>query len=81
MSAVLEELKRRRKLYLDAEEAILVAGQDYKIGGRTFTRANLKEIKSMIDRLEIRISQLDPSSSGGRRLGTITGIRVIPKND
>lgn len=81
MSEVLEELRRRRKLYLDAEEAILVAGQDYKIGGRTFTRANLKEIKGEIDKLEIRISQLDPSSSGGRRLGTVTSVRVIPKND
>ncbi len=81
MGAVLDELKRRKQLYLDAEEAILTAGQDYKIGGRTFTRANLKEIKDAIKNLEIRISQEDPSSTGGRRLGTISTVRIMPKND
>ncbi len=40
MGAVLDELKRRKQLYLDAEESIWTAGQDYKIGGRTYTKDN-----------------------------------------
>lgn len=81
MSQYLDDLKRRKQMYVEAEEAILIGSQEYKVGGRVFTRANLKEVQDMIRELEKRISQEDPSATGGRRLGSISSIRVIPKND
>ena len=38
----------RLKQYLEAEKAILIAGQSYKIGNRTLTRADLAEIRDEI---------------------------------
>lgn len=54
----------RLDLYLAAEAKVL-AGQSYSIGGRSLTRANLKEIREGIDYWESKIQQL---SSGGRRV-------------
>ena len=44
-------LNQRLKLYLDAEKAIMIAGQSYKIGNRTFTRADLAEVRREISSL------------------------------
>lgn len=41
---------RRLKLYLEAEEKIL-QGQSYTISNRTLTRANLSEVRKVIDDL------------------------------
>lgn len=41
----------RLKQYLEAEQAILVSGQSYKIGNRTLTRADLAEIRKQINSL------------------------------
>ena len=38
-------LNERLKQYLSAEQSILVAGQSYRIGNRTLTRADLSEIR------------------------------------
>lgn len=59
--------------YLECLNAIAVAGQSYSISGRTFTRANLKEVSQMlaetqaaIDRLNgTRTTQVYPNFSGG----------------
>ncbi len=47
-SAVLND---RLKQYLEAEQAILVAGQSYRIGNRMLTRADLSEIRKEINAL------------------------------
>ena len=47
-SAVLND---RLKKYLEAEQAILVAGQSYRIGNRMLTRADLSEIRKEINAL------------------------------
>lgn len=44
-------LNERLKQYLEAEKAILVAGQSYRIGNRTLTRADLSEIRKEINDL------------------------------
>lgn len=44
-------LNDRLKQYLEAEQAILVAGQSYRIGNRTLTRADLSEIRKEINAL------------------------------
>ena len=38
-------MNARLKQYLEAEKAILVGGQSYRIGNRTLTRADLAEIR------------------------------------
>ncbi|WP_418544778.1 DUF6148 family protein [Phascolarctobacterium faecium] len=44
-------LNERLKQYLEAEKAILVAGQSYRIGNRMLTRADLSEIRKEINDL------------------------------
>lgn len=44
-------LNERLKQYLSAEQAILVAGQSYRIGNRTLTRADFSEIRQEIKAL------------------------------
>ena len=44
-------MNARLKQYLEAEKAILVGGQSYRIGNRTLTRADLAEIRSEIKSL------------------------------
>ena len=46
-----EALNLRLKQYLEAEKAILIAGQSYKIGNRTLSRADLSEIREAISSL------------------------------
>jgi hypothetical protein len=53
----LETKKARLKLYLRAEIAIL-SGQSYEIEGLKLTRANLKDVQSMIARLEADVAKL-----------------------
>lgn len=45
-------LAERLQMYYDAEQAILVGGQSYRIGNRTLTRADLAEVRAEIKRLE-----------------------------
>ena len=57
MSEKLEIKKARLKLYLAAEKAIL-SGQAYKMEGLELTRANLKDVQNMIQRLEAQVENL-----------------------
>ena len=45
----LEEYKARLEMYYQAEEAILNGAQSYSLGSRNLTRANLSEVRQMID--------------------------------
>ena len=61
-------LNMRLKQYLEAEKAILIAGQSYKIGNRTLTRADLAEIRDEIRSLMSAGATVDSSGNGrGRR--------------
>lgn len=53
-----ELLNQRLKQYVVAEEAILT-GQSYQIGDRRLTRANLSEVRKMIDNLLSQGATLD----------------------
>ena len=44
-----------------AIEAVLLGGQAVKIGSRTVTRADLKQLRSMRDELEAQIAAATPS--------------------
>lgn len=58
--------KQRLEMYYAAEEAVLGAAQSYSIGGRSLTRANLADIRAMIDQLENEIAVLENRESGKR---------------
>lgn len=53
----------RLTLYYKAEKAIL-SGQSYEIEGLKLTRANLKDVQSMISSLESKISALKAQLRG-----------------
>lgn len=62
-----EALNLRLKQYLEAEKAILIAGQSYKIGNRTLTRANLSEIQEAISSLIAAGATVDGNGKGHAR--------------
>ena len=59
-----EAANLRLKQYIEAEKAILVAGQSYKIGNRALTRANLSEIREAISSLIASGATVDGSGNG-----------------
>ena len=61
----------RLTLYYKAEKAIL-AGQSYEIEGLKLTRANLKDVQSMIEALEKKISALNAQLRGRTRFRVVT---------
>ena len=58
------ELNERLQVYLEAEKAILVGGQNYKIGNRLLTRADLAAVQTEILRLKALGATTDTSSTG-----------------
>lgn len=63
---MVEMKKRRLRLYLEAEAAIL-RGQAYTIGDRQLTRANLSEVRKQIDILEAEISATEKGRGNCKR--------------
>jgi len=59
-------LNRRLKLYVEAEEKIL-QGQSYTISNRTLTRADLSEVRKVIDDLLAQGATLDDMENLTRR--------------
>ena len=61
----IEILKSRLQLYLAAEAAIL-RGQEYRLGDRSLRRADLSEVRKMIDYLSEEIERLEGGNIGKR---------------
>lgn len=68
----LKRYKRQREMYLSAEEAVLNA-QEYSIGTRRVTKADLSEITKMIQYLDRQIDTLE--GKGKRRT-----YQIIPRD-
>jgi hypothetical protein len=77
MSTRLEVLKNRLQQYLDCEAAILSGAQEYSIGSRRLTRADLSEIAEMIRYLEREIAN-EEAKANGRGRNRVIGI--IPRD-
>jgi hypothetical protein len=73
----IEKKKARLELYYTAEEQILGGAQSYTLGSRSLTRANLSEIKQMIDTLEDEIAELEGLKAGKRPRKAVA---VIPRD-
>lgn len=55
----LDVVNKRLALYLEAESKILEGAQSYTIGSKTLERANLKEVREMIDNLILKKKELE----------------------
>lgn len=77
MSSRLETLKSRLQQYLDCEAAILSGAQEYSIGSRRLTRADLSEIGKMIRYLESEIA-IEEARINGKGRNRVVG--VIPRD-
>ena len=64
IDARLIEVKERLANYMLAETTILKTGQDYSIGDRSLSRANLKEIRQEIKNLQNECDRLENGSLG-----------------
>lgn len=60
-----EALQKRLELYIEAEQKILLGAQNYTIGSRTLTRADLGTIRKAIDDLAAQLDALE--LKGGRQ--------------
>ena len=74
----LEQYRKRLEAYRKAELAVLDGGQSYKIGSRSFTRANLNEIADTIGYLERRVAELETELATGN--GKRKAVRVLPRD-
>lgn len=74
-------LNERLKQYLSAEQSILVAGQSYRIGNRTLTRADLSEIRKEINDLIAAGATTDDGQSrrSNRTIQVIMRVRKIKR--
>lgn len=77
MTTRLEMLRSRLQQYLDCEAAILSGAQEYTLGSRRLTRANLAEISEMIQYLEREIANEEAKVAG---IGRNRVIGVIPRD-
>ncbi len=65
-------MNARLRQYLEAEKAILISGQSYKIGNRTLTRADLATIRKEINALVAAGATTDDNAPRrGRRTAQI----------
>jgi hypothetical protein len=77
VGARLDSLILRLDQYIQCETAITTGSQDYTIGSRKLTRANLKEISDMILYLEKEI-EIEKSKEAGKGRNRMVGI--IPRD-
>lgn len=69
-TTVIERIKRtkeRLEMYYMAEEKILNA-QEYRIGSRSLTRADLDDVQSMIRKLEAELEDLETRGTTKRQV-------------
>lgn len=69
----LTRCKNRLEMYYQAEESILGGAQSYSVGSRSLTRANLSEIRAMIDKLEKEKVNLENMLNGRGRIALMNG--------
>lgn len=63
----LETAKAQLELWTEASSA-LAKSQSYTIGSRSLTRANASEVLKMINYWSQKVSELECSAKGGRRV-------------
>lgn len=77
MTNRLEEYKKRLEMYYKAEEAIIGGAQSYSLGSRNLTRANLADVRQMIDYL---IKQIEVEEARLRGKGKMKVVGGVPRD-
>lgn len=80
MPTIKEKISRKKKrieMYYQAEEAILGGAQSYSLGTRSLTRANLADIRNMIEQLEDEMDELEEIEAGRH---TRKAFSVVPRD-
>jgi len=70
MATALESAQARLDAYIQAETAILTGGQEGRIAGRQWKKADLAEIRATIRQLQAEVDDLKGQASGQSRLYT-----------
>ena len=77
MAAIeLEQAKKHLNMWLEAESEVAV-NQSYTIGGKSFTRANLGEIRKQIEFWNNKVQQLENLA---KKKGRNRVFRVVPRD-
>lgn len=77
MAAIsLETAKKHLEMWLEAESEVAI-NQSYTIGGKTFTRANLGEIRKQIEYWSNKVQSLENIA---KRKGRNRVYRVVPRD-
>lgn len=77
MAAItLETAKKHLEMWLEAESEVAI-NQSYTIGGKTFTRANLGEIRKQIEYWSNKVQALENTA---KRKGRNRVYRVVPRD-
>lgn len=77
MAAItLETAKRHLEMWLEAESEVAI-NQAYTIGGKSFTRANLGEIRKQIEYWSNKVQALENIA---KRKGRNRVYRVVPRD-
>ena len=77
MAAItLETAKKHLEMWLEAESEVAI-NQSYTIGGKTFTRANLGEIRKQIEYWGNKVQALE---NVAKRKGRNRIYRVVPRD-
>ena len=77
MAAItLETAKKHVEMWLEAESEVAI-NQSYTIGGKTFTRANLGEIRKQIEYWSNKVQALENIA---KRKGRNRVYRVVPRD-
>lgn len=77
MAAItLETAKKHLEMWLEAESEVAI-NQSYTIGGKSFTRANLGEIRKQIEYWSNKVQELENLA---KRKGRNRIYRVVPRD-
>lgn len=77
MAAIsLETAKKHLEMWLEAESEVAI-NQSYTISGKTFTRANLGEIRKQIEYWNNKVQELENIA---KRKGRNRVYRVVPRD-
>lgn len=75
MSWTLNEARGFLQTWLEAEQAVAVAGKSYKIGTRNLERADLRDIKERISFWRSEVARLESGRPAGARV-----MRLVPRD-
>ncbi len=70
MATALESAQARLDAYIAAELAVLTGGQEGRVAGRQWKKADLPEIRAAIKQLQAEVEDLKAQASGQSRLYT-----------